>query len=212
MAHAGRPEGEPNGGGANPERPLGPPPKIRADSSPGTSGRTASSLSASGGDRGTGSTNHKGPAQHGDKNPGVREALEDLPEYQSSGTRKKTYGYLLDADGRKIPYPYQESGGLIISGKEGSWKKAVELIQNMPFWQRFGKTTPNFASDVEPKAAIAALESGHKFVTIVINNTNGPCRGCMETLPYLVDPKGTIDVVWPGGSISFRGSKLPPEN
>ncbi|WP_330185154.1 hypothetical protein OHB26_17140 [Nocardia sp. NBC_01503] len=140
--------------------------------------------------------------------PGVRQAFDDLPDR----TAGPTSGFALDAaTDRQIPYPYgKDPAAAITSDQKAPWKRAMALIKQMPFTPvLYRNADPKFAADVEMKAAIVARDLGIKNLKIVINNSSGPClRGCDLALPYLVDPEGSITVIYPGGYRIYKGSKF----
>ncbi|MEV6097253.1 DddA-like double-stranded DNA deaminase toxin [Nocardia sp. NPDC051981] len=217
MAHTGP--------GGTPSHPQGPAPRGIENNPNLTAGRDNSGTShkppsSDGGssnagrstpDRGL-ESNALGPDRDGHfpadiDTPGVRQAFDDLQDRTSGATR----GFALDAaTDQRIPYPYGKNpDDAIVSDQKAPWTRAQELIKKMPFWRRYGNTTPKFAADVEMKAAIVARDLRIKNLKIVINNASGPCRlGCHLALPYLVDPEGSITVIYPGGYRIYKGSKF----
>lgn len=205
MAHAGGPEGTPRPPNPKPHTPTG----SGAGTPPSNPTRGSSHTDRSTPNRGS-ESEVLGPDRDGHfpdniDTPGVRDAFDNLADRTSGATR----GFVLDAaTDQRIPYPYEKPGDPIVSGQKSPWTRAMDLIKKMPFWQKYGNSTPKFAADVEMKAVIAAMDEGIKNIKIVINNTDGPCPNCRAALPYLVHPEGEITVIYPGGYRTYKGSNF----
>lgn len=142
-----------------------------------------------------------------------QQAFDDLPPFTRAGVdengnrtyQSPTSGYLLDADGNRIPIgddtgPIQ-SGGL----REPPAPDINQRIKDSPSDIPPGNSNAGWASDVEMKTADAMRQQGITDGEVVINNPSGPCPGCDQTLPYVLEPGTTLTVTWPGGSKTYTG-------
>jgi hypothetical protein len=154
------------------------------------------------------------PADPGAAPPGrpnqaaIDQAFNDLPAFTRTGTdadgnptlQSPTSGYLLNGDNR-VQNPYDGSGGDRFDSRGQRQPPAPEVqetVRDSPSEHPRGYSQLGNRADVEMKAAYLARTEGEggENLDLVINNPDGPCPMCRDTLPYVLRPDQTMTVHW----------------
>jgi len=103
-----------------------------------------------------------------------------------------TTGLLYDEDGTEHR---------VESGERGdAYELALSYLRPV-----IGRTAPQAAGHVEPKAAALVRHAEQEQAVLVINNPEGPCNyvaaniGCLRVVELMLPEGSTLTVWWPGG-------------
>ncbi|HVK23619.1 MAG TPA: DddA-like double-stranded DNA deaminase toxin [Actinokineospora sp.] len=114
-----------------------------------------------------------------------------------NATNRKTTGYWIDQTGKEH--------GPLVSGNDDYAVAAADLLRELGISPPRGYLAT--ADHVETKLAAHIRGTGHRHITLVINNV--PCRtgpfACDRLLPLLLAPGQAVTVYWPGGVKTFVG-------